>query len=77
MDILDILSANLRHFRTCAGYSQEKLAHACGLHRTYIGGIEQRRINVSVKNLQKIAEGLNVDAYRLLRPGEADPPQHD
>lgn len=68
MDIFDVLSANLRFYRKRTGLSQEGLANVCNLHRTYIGGIEQRRINVSVKNLQKIADSLNIEAYEFLRP---------
>lgn len=70
MDILEVLSSNLRRYRKEAGYSQEGLANATGLHRTYIGGIEQRRINVSTVNLQKIANALNIEAWQLLKPEE-------
>ncbi|WP_442904470.1 helix-turn-helix domain-containing protein [Gordonibacter sp.] len=66
MDILEILSHNLRYYRKREELSQEDLANRSGLHRTYIGGIEQQRINVSVKNLQKIANSLNVCAYQLI-----------
>ncbi|MDR0308372.1 MAG: helix-turn-helix transcriptional regulator [Coriobacteriales bacterium] len=68
MDILKVLSINVRYYRKQAGYSQEVLANKTGLHRTYIGGIEQRRVNVSTQNLQKIALALNVEAYQLLKP---------
>lgn len=68
MDIQDILAKNLTKYRKQAGYSQEQLAAKAELHRTYIGRIEQRRINVSVKNLQKIACVLNIKPYELLVP---------
>lgn len=68
MDILEVLSSNLRKYRKAAGLSQEALANKTNLHRTYIGGIEQRRINVSSINLQKIAEALNIEAWQLLKP---------
>lgn len=68
MDILEVLSSNLRRYRKAAGLSQEALANKTNLHRTYIGGIEQRRINVSSINLQKIAEALNIEAWQLLKP---------
>lgn len=70
MDILLTLSTNLRYYRKRAGLSQEQLANKTGLHRTYIGGIEQRRINVSTLNLQKIASPLGIEAYQLLMPLE-------
>ncbi|MCL1847694.1 MAG: helix-turn-helix domain-containing protein [Coriobacteriia bacterium] len=70
MDILEVLSKNLRFYRKQAGLSQEALANAAGLHRTYIGGIEQRRVNASARNLQRIASVLDIDAYQLIRPHE-------
>ena len=49
------LAENMRAYRKDAGLTQGQLADACGLHRTYIGGIEQERINVSLNNITKIA----------------------
>ena len=60
-DIRDTFAANVRKYRKAARLSQEKLAELAGLHRTYIGGIEQRRVNVSLKNIGKIAGALNVE----------------
>lgn len=61
MDIRYVFAANLRRIRKEKGLSQEKLAELCGLHRTYIGRIEQRRENPSLKNIGIIAEGLEVN----------------
>ncbi len=68
MDILKVLSNNLRRYRKAAGLSQEALANRADLHRTYIGGIEQGRINVSTRNLNKIATALDIEAWQLLKP---------
>lgn len=68
MDILEVLATNLRYYRKAAKLSQETLANKAGLHRTYIGGIEQQRINASSINLQKIAEQLGIEAWQLLKP---------
>ena len=65
MQIRDTFAANMRRYRKDAGLSQEQLAERAGLHRTYIGGIEQRRVNVSLKNIGKIAEALEVDPAAL------------
>lgn len=65
MDIQKTFSANMKAFRKKAGLTQEELAERSGLHRTYIGGIEQRRINVSLKNVSKLAEALDVDPALL------------
>lgn len=66
MDIQATLASNMRFFRKRAGLTQEKLAELCGLHRTYIGGIEQERINVSLNNITKIATALKVKPADLL-----------
>jgi len=50
----------VRELRQEKGLSQEALALACHLDRTYIGGIERGERNVSLINIRKIAEGLGV-----------------
>jgi transcriptional regulator with XRE-family HTH domain len=55
----------VRELRAEKGLSQEALALACDLDRTYIGGIERGERNVSLVNIQKIAEALEVPARDL------------
>ena len=66
MDIRQQLGINVQKFRKELGFSQETLAFECGLHRTYISGVERGVRNPTVLVLQKIATGLKVPAYRLL-----------
>ncbi len=70
MDIIRVFGTNLRKYRKALGVSQEKFAELCGLHRTYISDIERFQRNVSLENIQKIAEALGIDAYRLLLENE-------
>ena len=35
------IGANLRRAREAKGWSQEELAYECGVHRTYVGGVER------------------------------------
>jgi transcriptional regulator with XRE-family HTH domain len=58
-----------RALRKLAGLSQEALALACGLDRTYIGGVERGERNISLINIHKIAEALNLPANELLKEG--------
>lgn len=55
----------LRELRTAKGLSQEALALASELDRTYIGGIERGERNVSLVNIEKIAAGLGVAVREL------------
>jgi len=62
------LAMQMRVVRLSAGLSQEALAHLAGLDRTYIGGIERSERNVSIDNIEKIANALKVDVALLLSP---------
>ncbi len=50
----------IRQMRGELGLSQEALAEACDLDRTYISGIERGSRNPSLTNILKIAAALNV-----------------
>ncbi|MCR5650902.1 MAG: helix-turn-helix transcriptional regulator [Lachnospiraceae bacterium] len=65
MDIIKVFGTNVRKYRTEFGVSQEKFAEMCGLHRTYISDIERFQRSISLDNIQKIADALNIETYRL------------
>ena len=65
MDILKVFGNNLKKYRTQLGLSQEVFAEKCGLHRTYISAIECYRRSISLENIQRIADALEIDAYKL------------
>lgn len=58
--------SRLRHLRKERGFSQEEFADACGLDRTYIGGIERGERNVGIKNVEQLALALGLDPHILL-----------
>ena len=66
MDIIKVFGKNLRKYRLKMGLSQEQFAEKCGLHRTYISTIERFQRNVSLENVQRIADALGIEAYKLL-----------
>ena len=58
----------MRELRKAKGLSQEALALACDLDRTYIGGVERGERNVSLVNIGKISAGLGVAVRDLFEP---------
>ena len=60
------LGERIRSLRKEAGLSQEELADAAGLHRTYIGAIERGERNISLINIIQLARSLRVKPADLL-----------
>jgi len=65
------LGRTVRRLRTEAGFSQERFADACGLHRTYIGSVERGETNISLDNIELIARTLRLPVSRLFADAEA------
>lgn len=65
MDIIKVFGTNVRKYRNQMNVSQEKFAELCGLHRTYISDIECFRRSISLDNIQRIADALEVETYKL------------
>lgn len=65
--ILKSFAKNVAILRKKKGWSQEKLAQRAGLHRTYIGSIERKERNVSLINVERIANALIVTPKDLIK----------
>ena len=63
----ELLAQKLRWLRFTHHWSQEELAHASGLHRTYISAIERARCNVSLDNIEKLALAFGLHVSELFR----------
>lgn len=70
-----VLGERVRAQRRALGLSQEKLAHRCGVHWTFLGQVERGQRNLNLHNLLKLAHGLGVDPAVLVEGLE--PPAQD
>lgn len=72
MDKLAIeIGKRIRKERSKLNLSQEALAHACGIDRSYMGRIERGEVNITVEKLYVIADVLGCNPAILL-PDLAD-----
>ncbi|MGH8854316.1 MAG: helix-turn-helix domain-containing protein [Telluria sp.] len=65
-----ILAANVVRLRDEKKWSQEILGFESGLHRTFIAHVERQARNISIDNLEKIADAFGIAPYQLLLPNE-------
>lgn len=56
----------VRHYRGLAGLSQEDLADAAGLHRTYVSLLERGQRNPSLYVILTLAAALGIPAFKLV-----------
>ncbi|WP_321887280.1 MULTISPECIES: helix-turn-helix domain-containing protein [Paraburkholderia] len=64
--LVSVFAANVRRRRLELGLSQEALAELAGVHRTYVGMLERREKNVTIYNIERIAQALDVLPASLL-----------
>ena len=61
----------LRKIRLEKGISQETLADLSGLHRTYMSDVELGKRNVSLENIDRIANALEVSISEIFKQIES------
>jgi len=62
----ETLARNLRILRAARGLSQEALADAAAIARSYVSALERGRYSASVDRLDKLAAELKVETHVLL-----------
>ena len=70
MDIQDSFGIAVKELRSNMGLSQEKFALLIDMDRTYLASVEAGKRNISIKNIKKIADGLNISCGELLSYAE-------
>ncbi len=66
-DVLRRFGRRVRELRRAQKFSQEAFAAACGLDRTYMGGIERGERNIALRNIEIIATTLGVSIAELMQ----------
>ena len=61
------LGKRFQELRKEAGFSQEKFALKISMDRTYYASVESGARNVSIVNIKKIADGLNISLNELFK----------
>jgi transcriptional regulator with XRE-family HTH domain len=60
MNIKQAVGKRVKELRNKIGISQEELADTAQLDRTYITSVECGKRNISIVNIEKLANALNV-----------------
>lgn len=66
--IRSVLASNIVARRQALGWTQEALSFECGLHRTFVAHVERGARNISIDNIERIAQALGVSSHQLLSP---------
>lgn len=67
MNLSQIIQETLKQYRQNKNLSQEQLAEASNLDRTYISGFERGIRNISLLSLEKILDGLKLDSLTFFK----------
>lgn len=61
------LGQSLKRHREASGQSQEQLAEAADIDRTYVSDIERGNRNPGIKNIARLAKGLGITTAQLCK----------
>lgn len=61
------LGNRIKELRNKQGISQEKFALKIGMDRTYFSSVEAGKRNISIANINKIANGFNITISELFK----------
>lgn len=65
--ITDKIGNRIRELRNRTGLSQEKFAQKIGMDRTNFASVELGKRNISIVNIEKIANGLDVSLSEFFK----------
>ncbi len=70
-DIRERFGFAVKDRREALGLTQEEFAERAGIHRTYLSDIERGTRNVSLINIERVAQGLSLKLSELFQAVEA------
>ena len=67
-----LFARNVRALRKARRLSQEDLAGATQIDRSYISNIENAHYSISIDQIEKLASAFGVEVYELFHPDTAE-----
>ncbi len=61
-----IFGHHLRDLRQQRGWSQERLAEAAGIDRTFLAEVETAKVSIALDRILRLADAFEVDPAALL-----------
>lgn len=65
--VAELLGKRIKELRLQKGLSQEKFSLLIEMDRTYFASVESGKRNISIKNIEKIAKGLDITLEELFK----------
>lgn len=65
-EVQELFASNMRRIRKDKGLTQEQVAERADLHPNYISSVERAERNISLQNIWKIAQALEVEMPELM-----------
>ncbi len=65
-EVCVLVGKKMREINLKLGYNQEELSFKAGLHRTYISSVERGKRNISLTNIKKLADALDLKMKDLM-----------
>ena len=64
------IGKRIKDLRIIKGWSQEQLSFESQLHSTYIGSVERGERNITLVNLKRITDALQISPAEFFKPFE-------
>lgn len=77
MDMLVCLGRRIQSLRENRRMTQEDFEEKSGINARYLSAVECGKRNITIKTLEKIAEGLDVELYELFLFKEKEEPEQN